>query len=454
MRKGPFGLWSLETNQSVSPTSGLRMREPSHSLFKGAGLDRPVLTGLTQTTTRERRNNNEQLVSMGHTNISPLVIRRLWYCVLGQAIQYLRYISQPSHIDEIQTKLNSSLQKAFKYYGQPTTLQAELGIPPLIYYRHKELIRLHFRFTTAQPNSLAASLYQHRHKTTSITQQHPTPIIEQQILQSILQIFPTWTPLQPLPQPHYLITVHPKNLEKKFANTLKPIISNLWRSTLLQHQKYPVANSRLAAYITIAGGDLHRPDLFTPTPYLQTFSKINTSALLRVRTQHEHAIPAHQHLQLTLTRSQHLKKRYIDYTQRDCHLCNPPPHNNSVIVASEEHYIFLCPHTTNSLLEPLQKALNRHLRFLRMPPITSLLPHKQLSLTLGGPPPLRWATKKINRETWISMTTPHCALLAINLSHTLQKSPPPPPTPVYPPSNTSPPSSSASSPSTSDTDSP
>ena len=30
------------------------MREPSHSLFKGAGLDRPVLTGLTQTTTRER----------------------------------------------------------------------------------------------------------------------------------------------------------------------------------------------------------------------------------------------------------------------------------------------------------------------------------------------------------------------------------------------------------------
>ena len=34
------------------------MREPSHSLFKGAGLDRPVLTGLTQTTTRENNKNS------------------------------------------------------------------------------------------------------------------------------------------------------------------------------------------------------------------------------------------------------------------------------------------------------------------------------------------------------------------------------------------------------------
>ena len=72
---------------------------------------------------------------------------------------------------------------------------------------------------------------------------------------------------------------------------------------------------------------------------------------------------------------------------RNCHLCNPPSHNNAVFIASEEHYIFLCPHTTNSLFVPLQKALNRHLQLLRMPPVTSLLPHEQLSL-FGPPPPM------------------------------------------------------------------
>jgi hypothetical protein len=37
------------------------MREPSHSPFKGAGLDRPVLTGLTQTTTSERECHHPQV---------------------------------------------------------------------------------------------------------------------------------------------------------------------------------------------------------------------------------------------------------------------------------------------------------------------------------------------------------------------------------------------------------
>ena len=39
---------------------------------------------LQATLAELKRNNNEQSVSIGHTNISPLVIRRLWYsCVLG-----------------------------------------------------------------------------------------------------------------------------------------------------------------------------------------------------------------------------------------------------------------------------------------------------------------------------------------------------------------------------------
>ena len=87
---------------------------------------------LQATLAELRQNNHDQSSYPGHTKISPQVVRRLWQsCVQIQATQYLRYIAHPPLIEEIQTKLNSTLQKAFKCYGQPTNLQADLGVPPL-----------------------------------------------------------------------------------------------------------------------------------------------------------------------------------------------------------------------------------------------------------------------------------------------------------------------------------
>jgi hypothetical protein len=188
------------------------------------------------------------------------------------------------------------------------------------------------------------------------------------------------------PQPLPLAMVQAKNRGKSFTHTLKPLLSGIWRTTLLVEQHYP-SNSRpsASAYINIAGHDLHRQDLFTPAPYLLLPSKISITALLRVRTQHEPAIPSHKHLQRNNSTNTPHKKVYVPYPHRNCHLCNPSPNSTADVIASEEHYIFLCPHTTSKLLPPLQTTLARHLRLLRHPPFPSLYPNEQLSLALGGP---------------------------------------------------------------------
>ena len=64
---------------------------------------------------------------------------------------------------------------------------------PLIYTRHKDLIRLHFRLTVSHADSLAASLYKYRLSQTSLSMPQPSYTIEHEILQSIHLVFPSWT---------------------------------------------------------------------------------------------------------------------------------------------------------------------------------------------------------------------------------------------------------------------
>jgi hypothetical protein len=59
---------------------------------------------LQATLAQLRQNNHDQCSCPGHTKFSPLVVRRLWpSCVHIQATQYLRYITHPPLIEEIQT---------------------------------------------------------------------------------------------------------------------------------------------------------------------------------------------------------------------------------------------------------------------------------------------------------------------------------------------------------------
>ena len=88
----------------------------------------------------------------------------------------------------------------------------------------------------------------------------------------------------PPPQPHYMTGVHPRNKEKSFAKTLNLPLSTIWRETLLENHHVP-PQTRLNAYIQIAGSDLYRRDLFTPVLYLTLPTRISTKRLLRVHTQ-------------------------------------------------------------------------------------------------------------------------------------------------------------------------
>ena len=109
-----------------------------------------------------------------------------------QATQYLKYIAHPPLTVEIQTKLNSTLQKAFKRYGQPTNLQAHLGIPPLIYTRHKDLIRdlilNHSKFLFHGTNSLGGKAIRHKNHHKS----NPAVLTRESII-----IEPRFKPLSP-----------------------------------------------------------------------------------------------------------------------------------------------------------------------------------------------------------------------------------------------------------------
>ena len=80
----------------------------------------------------------------------------------------------------------------------------------------------------------------------------------------------------------------------KCKNLHKPL-SDIWRKELIDTAFTP-PQSRLLAYVQIAGQDIHRQDLFQPAQYITTQAKISVKVLLRLRTQHSEEIPTHQHL--------------------------------------------------------------------------------------------------------------------------------------------------------------
>ena len=170
---------------------------------------------------------------------------------------------------------------------------------------------------------------------------------------SILTLYPTWKPGEPLPQPKHLY--QEGNREKSFPRSLHPVISQSWKEELLAQAQEP-ATTRVAAYLSIAGQDLHRPNLFKPAQYIKLLSKISTKSLLRIRTQHAKEIPTHQAL------TEGKKTAYVD---RQCHLCHN--HNNqSVTIGSESHFLLICPHVPPSLTEQTSNLFSHLLQYLEL----------------------------------------------------------------------------------------
>ena len=368
------------------------------------------LQGLKSDLKASRNLYSLERSSLGRASTSPKTSLHLWKsCVLVQATQYIRYVC-PTQLSDIQTQLQKSLQNTFDCYSQPTNLMCDLGVPPIQFFRHKDLTRLHYRFSNKPKNSLLYSVYMCRiHNPAQLD-----PLdLEAQILHSAEHIFPLWKHPSPLPQPHYLPRVLLQNREKSFAKSLNEPLSRIWRKELNEAAS-TLPLSRLSAYISIAGHDINRNDLFHPAQYINSHSTISVKALLRLRTQHSEEIPTHQHLDST----EGIFQKTL-YTDRKCPACSeslalpqqpPPP------IRSEEHLLFSCPHTPPIIMTPFIFNINRILRQLRKPEWKLIPPHHQLSIALGSTPPPEWKLKVSQVDRLNRNLLNHCALLALRLS--------------------------------------
>jgi hypothetical protein len=262
------------------------------------------------------------------------------------------------------------------------------------------------------PNtSLLFSIYQRiRH-----THTHTPKDAEFHILNSIKTVFPKWKYPSPLSQPHYMTGVHPRNKEKSFAKTLNLPLSTICRETLLENYHVP-PQTRLNAYIQIAGSDLHRRDLFAPSLYLTLPTRISTKCLLRIHTQHTDEIPTHQYL----TPMPQGKFKKNSYDKRICPICANHPTTSHILpppVGSEFHYLFTCPHTP-PLLHPFVTYLKSQLKFLCLPPQSgqNLSLSQQLSIALESSPPAAWKIRASLKHRFAVDFTNHAAILALRLS--------------------------------------
>ena len=72
--------------------------------------------------------------------------------------------TSPPHLQEIQSSLNISLQKAMGCFDCPHALQCDLGVPPLEIYQLKEWARMHYRYTAGSAPHITRQIYLFRHQ--------------------------------------------------------------------------------------------------------------------------------------------------------------------------------------------------------------------------------------------------------------------------------------------------
>ena len=139
--------------------------------------------------------------------------------------------------------------------------------------------------------------------------------------------------------------VNTKKKEKAYGNSLKHQVSEVWRrkvltaSPLLPAGQMP--EGRMSAFVNHTYADLNR-NLFTPAPYLRSFSADSAFYLFRLRTQDQNIIPTQEPRPNGLRQTQ--------YLQRLCPLCAGGH------VGSEAHFYLSCPRTS-PLTAPLVAKL-------------------------------------------------------------------------------------------------
>ena len=91
--------------------------------------------------------------------------------------------------------------------------------------------------------------------------------------------------------------INTKKKEKAYGNSLKHQVSEVWRRKVLTDSPPlpagQVPEGRMSAFVNHTYADLSR-NLFTPAPYLRSFSADSAFYLFRLRTQDQNIIPTQE----------------------------------------------------------------------------------------------------------------------------------------------------------------
>ena len=132
-----------------------------------------------------------------------------------------------------------------------------------------------------------------------------------------------------------------RHKEKTYGRVLKTRVSEVWRQTVLRDSPRVTDGSppqgRRAAFVNYLYDDLTR-NLFTPAPYLRSFSANSAYYLFRIRTQDQNIIPTQEPRPNGVPQTQYWDRRCPRCLER--HL------------GSEAHLYLSCP-ATSSLADPL-----------------------------------------------------------------------------------------------------
>jgi hypothetical protein len=122
-------------------------------------------------------------------------------------------------------------------------IQADLGIPPLMFYQTKQLAYSHSRLTNSHKHSIPGQIYAVRTHNLRHLQQTD---LENRIIRGYQTVLTEWSPPEPLPQPKYLERVSIQNREKSFGRSLHAPLSNIWR---MQLRPQPCPHGAYSAYL-------------------------------------------------------------------------------------------------------------------------------------------------------------------------------------------------------------
>ena len=153
---------------------------------------------------------------------------------------------------------------------------------------------------------------------------------------------------------------------------------------------------RVAAFVNYTYTDLSR-NLFTPAPYLRSFSADTAYYLFQIRTQDQNIIPTQKPRPNGMRQSQYLERR-----------CPPCPGRS---LGSEAHLYLSCP-CVSTLADPLIGELLAGL------PWDGYTIHQQMAVLLGTMP---HGLRVKHHKQLILTILPQCHALAARLTLTVQK---------------------------------